>query len=127
MIVNKRTGRLFRLGSAFPIERDIAFYEAGYQSDRYDLVVLAIHDLDATRRAIGKLPLQVVELTYEHGQVWRIAKPMTDLERWKHLEQLPCIFPALRLYFHLEVLEEARGERWFDFEAVEYRPKPAFE
>jgi hypothetical protein len=125
VIVNKRTGRRFHLGSAFPVERDIALYEAGYQSAQYDLVILAIHDLDATRRTIGKLPLQVVEPTYEHGQVWRIPKTMTDLERWKRLEKLPCIFPALCLYFHLEVLEEARRERWFDFEALEYRPKPA--
>lgn len=124
VIVSKRTGRLFHLGSAFPIERDIALYEAGYQSEQYDLVILAIHDLEATRRVVGKLPLQVVEPTYEHGQVWRVPKTMTDLERWKRLEKLPCIFPALRLYFHLEALEEARRERWFEFEALEYRPKP---
>jgi len=44
-------------------------------------------------------------------------------QRWKRLDKLPCIFPALRLYFNLEVLEEARREGWFEFEALEYRPK----
>jgi hypothetical protein len=86
-------------------------------------VILAIRDLDATRRAVGRLPLFVVELTYEHGQVWRIPKTMTDLERRKCLEKLPCVFPALRLYFQLELLEEVRREGWFEFEALEYRPK----
>lgn len=88
VIVSKRTGRLFHLGSAFAVERDLALYDAGYQSEQYDLVVLAIHDLDATRRVVGKLPLQVVEPTYEHGQVWRVPRTMTDLERWRRLEKL---------------------------------------
>jgi hypothetical protein len=122
MIVNKRTGRVFQLGSAFPIERDLALYDRGYQFERYDLVILSIRDLDATRRAVGRLPLQVVEPKYEHGQVWRVPKTMTDLQRWKLLEKLPCILPALRLYFHLEVLEEVRREGWFEFEALEFRP-----
>jgi len=122
LIVNKKTGRIFELGSAFPVERDLSLYDLGYQFDRYDLVILKINDLDATRRSVGRLPLQVVEPKYEHGQVWRIPKTMTDLERWKRLEKLPCIFPALSLYFQVEVLEEARREGWYEFEALEYRP-----
>jgi hypothetical protein len=124
VIINKQTGRSFVLGSAFPLERDLALYDRGYQYEQYDLVILAIHDLDATRKAVGRLPLRVVKPTYEHGQVWRVPKTMTDLERWKRLETLPCIFPAVSLYFHIEVLEEVRREGWFDFEALEYRPGP---
>ena len=121
VIVNKRSEKVLQLGSAFPVERDLALYDRGWQFERYDLVVLAIHDLSATRRAIGKLPLSTVEPKYEHGRVWRIPKTMTDLERWKRLDKLPCIFPAVSLWFHLELLEEARRERWFEFEALEYR------
>ena len=124
IIINKQTGRALRLGSAFPIERDLALYDRGYQFEQYDLVILAVHDLDATRRALGRLRLQIVEPTYEHGQVWRLPRTMTDVELSKRLDTLPCIFPELRLYFALEVLEEARQERWFDFEALEYRTKP---
>ena len=57
-----------------PVERDLALYDRGWQFERYDLLVLAIHGLEATRRAIGKLPLSTVEPTSEHGQVWRIPK-----------------------------------------------------
>lgn len=120
MIVNKKTGRVLELGSAFPVERDLVLYDRGFQFEQYDLVILAIHDLDATRRAVGRLPLRVVESSYDHGHVWRIPRTMTDLERWKRLENLPCVFPALRLYFHLEVLDEVRREGWFEFEALEY-------
>jgi hypothetical protein len=121
VIVNKRTGRVLSLASAFPVERDLAMYERGYQFQMYDLVVTAVHDLDATERALGRLPIQVREPTYEHGEVWRVARAMSKEERLTRLAKLPCIFPALQLYFHLEVLEEARLKGWFDFVALEYR------
>lgn len=124
VIVNKGTGRLLHLGSAFPVERDLAMYDAGYQFERYDLVILAVRDLEATRRAFTKLRPSVVEPTYEHGQVWRIPKTIADHDLRKRLEKLPCIFPAMSLYFHLELLEEVRRERWFEFEALEFRPGP---
>ena len=123
MIVNKRTGRVLHLGSAFPIDRDLELYDRGYQFERYDLVILAVHDTKATRSAIGKLGLKVLTPTYEHGQVWRVPRSMTDPEIGSRLEKLPCIFPAVSLYFRLEALEEARRERWFDFEALECPPK----
>ncbi|MCA9590539.1 MAG: hypothetical protein KC657_34795 [Myxococcales bacterium] len=124
VIVNKRTGRLLHLGSAFPVERDLAMYDRGYQFERYDLVIVAIRDLRETRSAVTKLRPSVVEPTYEHGQVWRIPKTIPDRVLWKRLEALPCIFPAINLYFHLELLEEVRRERWFEFEALEFRPGP---
>lgn len=120
-IVNKRTGKVFQLGSAFSLERDLGMYDRGYQFERYDLVVLAVRDLEETRRALGRLGLQTFEPTYEHGQVWRVPRSMTDAAIWKQLEKLPCIFTAQGLYFRLEVLEEARREDWFRFEALEYR------
>ncbi len=48
VIINKQTGKTLRLGSAFPVERDLELYERGYQFETYDLVVLEIADLDAT-------------------------------------------------------------------------------
>src|SRR5258706_16063730 len=80
LIVHKGTGRVLHVGSAFPIERDLELYDRGYQFECYDLVILAVHDVKATRRAIGNLGLTVVTPTYENGQVWRIPRSMTDLE-----------------------------------------------
>ncbi|HEY2516152.1 MAG TPA: hypothetical protein VGI39_35015 [Polyangiaceae bacterium] len=122
LIVNKHTGRVFHLGSAFPLERDLALYDRGYQSERYDLVVLAIHDLTETRRALSRVGLQITDITYEHGQVWRVPRAMKDLELSDRLQTLPCIFPDQGLYFRLEVLEEARTRGWFTFEPLGYRP-----
>jgi hypothetical protein len=121
VIVNKNTGRVFRLGSAFPVERDLALYDLGYQLERYDLVILQVNNLKETCNALVRLALQVVAITYEHGQVWRIPRSMKTADVQTRVEKLPCVFPAQGLYLNLEVLEEARREEWFTFEALEYR------
>lgn len=121
VIVNKNSGRLLRLGSAFSTERDLTMYERGYQFERYDLVIVAVRDREATVRTLAKLRPSMVEPTYEHGQVWRIPVPMPEAELGRRLERLPCVLPEMSLYFHLELLEHARRERWFEFEALEYR------
>jgi hypothetical protein len=123
VVVNKRTGRVLSLGSGRSLERQLAMYDRGYQFARYDLVILAVHDMEATRRVVGKLPLRVVTPSYQHGQVWRVARDLTDQERRTQLDHLPCVFPALRLDAHIEQLEEARREAWFEFEALEFRPQ----
>lgn len=91
--MNKRTGGALRFGSAFPLERDLAMYERGYQFPLYDLVVTPIHGLDVAERALGRLPIRVTEPSYEHGQVWRVARAMTREERLVRLATLRPSFP----------------------------------
>lgn len=116
VIVNKATGRPFQLGSAFPVERDLAMYDRGYQADEYDLVIVAVHDLEATVRVILKLGPTEVEVTEEGGTVWRVAKAIPAREIRRRLGRLPCMFRGMRLYLTLELLEEAKAGRWFGFE-----------
>jgi len=63
-------------------------------------------------RTLRKLRFSTVEPTYEHGQVWRIARDLTEQEIHARLAKLPCIFTG-SLDFHLEHLEAARDARWF--------------
>ena len=72
VVVNKRTGRLLHLGSAFPVERDLEMYERGYHSEVYDLVIREVADLGKTLDLLEKLRLTVVEPEFESGQVWRV-------------------------------------------------------
>jgi hypothetical protein len=72
VVVNKTTGKLFPLGSAFPVERDLILYDKGYQSDQYDLVVRAIADMERTLDVLEYLGIAIVEPKDEHGAVWRI-------------------------------------------------------
>ena len=126
VIVNKHTGKLKAIDSAYPARRQLELYDLGYQFERYDLVIVAIRDFDATSKALGELSLQLVETTYENGEVWRIPRLMTSAEIARPLMQLPCIFPSQSLRLHaLEVLESARATRWFEFEALECRVRLA--
>jgi hypothetical protein len=114
VIVNKRSGKLFHLGSAFPPERD--------QFERYDLVISAVRDRDRTLAALRALRLQVVEPKEEDGVVWKIPREMTNAELSRMLEPLPCVVPDVSLYFVAEEVENARRARWFTFEAREHVP-----
>lgn len=122
VIVNKRSGKLFHLGSAFPAERDLALYDQGYQFERYDLVISAVRDREQTLARLRALHLQVVEPNEEDGVVWKIPREMTNAELSRMLDRLPCVVPAISLYFVAEALESALRARWFTFETREHVP-----
>lgn len=123
VIVNKRSGKLFHLGSAFPPERDLALYDRGYQFECYDLVILSVRDREQTLGTLGKLRLKVVEPEEAHGVVWRIPRDMTKTELAALLESLPCTVAGVSLYFVVEVLEDAKRSGWFTFETREHEGK----
>jgi hypothetical protein len=120
LIVNKATGKILHLGSAFPLDRDLDLYDRGYHFERYDLVVLEVANLDATLATLLELGLTVVEPTYEHGAVWRVPRSLTRDELAQRLTVLPCVFGDIQLYFRLEALERARPLGHFRFEALEF-------
>ena len=120
VIVNKRNGKLFHLGSAFPPDRDLALYDRGYQFDVYDLAILRVRDRARTLSTLGELRLRIVEPTEEHGVVWKIPRELTDVELSRKLEQLPCTIPNVNLYFVAELLENARLAGWFTFDLREH-------
>ena len=119
VIVNKSTGKVFRLGSAFPVERDLELYERGYQFETYDLVIAEIDDLDATLGTLEKLRISVVEPQYDQGTVWRIPRRLTREELRLRLGGLPAVFGELKLYFDAEELEHARATGRFRFHLLE--------
>ena len=119
LIVNKQSGEVFHLGSAFPVERDLKLYDQGFQSDVYDLVILAVHDLDETLRILGELRIggDVIP-EYEHGRVWRMPRFLTRTELQARLESLPCVFGDQGFYFRLEYLVELRESGCCEFKAL---------
>ena len=102
--------------------RDIEFYDLGYQSTHFDLVVLAIKDLDATVETLFDISPTATDFSYESRTVWRIPRPMTQKEIRTRLSELPCVFPDVLLYFRFERLREAERSGHFKFHALG-RPK----
>jgi hypothetical protein len=119
VVINKATGAVFHLGSAFPAERDLELYDKGYQFARYDLVITTVSDLERTLDVLEELRLSVVEPTFEHGTVWRIPRPLTRKELRDRIDNLPCVFGDTRLYAVAEKLEKARQQGIMEFELLE--------
>jgi len=117
-IVAKADGEVFSLGSAYPVERDIHFYDRGFRSDLYDLVVLEVFDLRAAVALMRAIGPTVVEPKYEYDVVWRIPRDLSETEISERLAVLPTVFPDIRLYFSLELLEQAEANRAFAYRAV---------
>jgi hypothetical protein len=118
VIVHKRTGRAFVLGSAFTVERDIRAFDEGFQFKIYDLVILEIMDRQRTVDTLAAVGPPVVTPEYEYGTVWRIPRGLSKKEIELRLAKLPVVFPEVPLYFCVEALQEARDNRWFRFEAI---------
>jgi hypothetical protein len=121
VVVNKQTGARLVLGSAFPLERDLALYDKGYQFHYYDLVVTKIVTMQQTLDTLQALHISVTEPTYKHGTVWRISRRLTRAELQSNLGQLPHVFAGLPLSGGAEVLETAREKGFFQFELLECR------
>lgn len=119
VIVNKSTGAVYKLGSAYEVDRDARFYDLGYRNHIYDLVVLSVADRSATIDLLRKLAVSEVEIKYEHGTVWRIPRALSQKELVDRIQVLPCVFPEMQLYFSYELLEEARAKGTLEFEALE--------
>jgi hypothetical protein len=118
VIVNKRSGAAFALGSAFPVERDLDFYDRGFETTHYDLVILEIHDLQATLDTLESIGPKIVELQYESDIVWRIPRRLSRDELSARLRSLPCVFGDVHLYLKLEELVAADDDKRFTYRAV---------
>ncbi len=118
VIVNKKTGATFGLGSASPIERVLALYDRGYQCYRYDLVVTGIVELERTLDTLQELQVSVVEPEYEYGTVWQMPRLLVRTELRSALATLPRVFGSLPLYFRAEALEKAKREGFFQYELL---------
>ena len=116
LIVNKRTGKVVVLGSAYTLERDLHAYDAGYPLNGADLIVTAVANEDRAVQLLDDLGITKVEPEEEGGVIWRIPKSLSRAEIRARLKVLPANFGFQSIYFCVERLEEAKREGCFSFE-----------
>jgi hypothetical protein len=122
VIVNKKSGRPLRVITHSPLANDLSLYDRGYQSDRYDLVVLTVENLNETVRVLHGLHVVTMDTYYRNDRVYRVGRGLTEAEVDERLSRLPCVFSG-RFDFGIEKLEQAREDGWFSFKVFEYRGK----
>lgn len=112
LIVNKRTGALFSVGSELTsVERALDLYDRGYQFARYDLTILEVRDQKKTVKTLDRI---------EAGIDWKVSHRMSKTELGEKIDRLPCVFENLRLHSHIETLEKARDSGWFTYGLAEH-------
>ena len=119
VVVDKRTGRVVTLGSAYSLDRDLNAFDAGY---RFRPAFLVITDVRNERHAVDQLMrLNIKEVTPEfaHGVQWKILKVISAQDIETRLRQLPCKFGPIATYFLVEVLEAIRHTGFISFELEE--------
>jgi hypothetical protein len=124
VIVDKSDGAVFVLGSAFSVERDIHFFDRGFGSDFYDLVILEVFDMSAAVALVEAIRPSVVEPSYEFGEVWRVGRPLSSEEIHDRLSVPPALFPDIQLYFKLELLDQAERSHVFTYRVFPRRSAP---
>jgi len=119
IIVDKRTRRVVRLGSAYPVERDLRAYDAGYPLTAAHLVVTAVGDKSRAIALLQQLRVSKIEPEEAHGVTWRIPRVLSRSEIQAKLMTLPADFGVIQVYFSVELLERARQEQCFSFQLQE--------
>jgi hypothetical protein len=119
IIVHKETGRCFPLGSAYPADRDLRAYEAGFVSPNYDIKLTSVAHREPTLDFLQELGITVVEPELAHGTVWRIPRTLSRDELGTLLQDLPHTFRNVMVYFGIEAIERARADGCCEFELIE--------
>jgi hypothetical protein len=120
VVVDKQTGRVVTLGSAYSLDRDLNAFDAGYRFGPALLNITAVrnecHAVDQLRR----LNIKEVTPEFAHGVQWKIPKVLSAQDIETRLRQLPCKFGPIATYFLVEALEAIRrsGDISFELEEV---------
>lgn len=122
VIVNADTGRALQVLAGSSLERDPSLYDRGFQFEAYDVVVLAVANLDETVRAMLGLGERVVDVYYRNDRVYRVGRMLTEDEVRKRLSVLPAVFTGSPAY-RLDQLDAALRAGWFEYRLFESRPK----
>lgn len=111
ILVEKATGRLIHLSSAFSDEQHRAMYEGGcFRFVNPDIVITAVDDIDKAAGLLAALDMCWVVPEVVCGDTFRIPQDYTAEQLRAHLCSLPCRFHmGSHLYW-----------RWSAFQKLEH-------
>ena len=120
VLVNKDTGEIYRMGSAYPREYWIEAYQKGI-GGVCDLLVTSVKDKGEAVELLLALRLLFVEPEEAYGEVWTIPQTFSRNMLMKCLDNLPVRFEDQSLVFHLEVIKQLEESCALEFEIIRKR------
>ena len=119
IIVNKESGEVFCVPSAWPLQRSFWAYEAGYVRSSYNIKITSVSDHDLTLDLLTALNISVVEPEFAHGTMWKVPRFLEREEISRMLSELPCIFRDVHIEHQLEEIEKSRSDNRCTFELLD--------
>lgn len=104
VIVDRITGEVHDLGSAFGLEYWLEAYDRGLHQP-LDVVVLSIGDRQRAASALGQLQMSYVIPEIAHGETWTIPRHYNQKDFIRAFDSLPARFEAQRLIFRMHEID----------------------
>lgn len=119
VVVDKQTGQVVTLGSAYSLDRDLNAFDAGYRFGSAFLVVTAVRNERSAIDQLMRLRIKEVTQEFADGVQWKIPKVISAQDIGLRLRRLPCKFGPIATYFAVEALEAMRLAKDVSFELEE--------
>ena len=104
VIVDRNTGEVHNLGSAFGLEYWLEAYDRGLHQPK-DVVVVTIGDRQRAASALGRLQMSYVIPEVAHGETWIIPQRYNQKDFIRVFDSLPARFEAQQLIFRMRELD----------------------
>ena len=104
VLVDRDTGEVHDLGSAFGLEYWLEAYSRGLHQ-LMDVVVVAVGDRQRAASALGRLQMSCVVPEVAHGETWRIRQSYNQKDFIVAFDSLPARFEAQQLIFRMHEID----------------------
>lgn len=104
VLVDRDTGEVHYLGSAFDLEYWLEAYDRGLHQPM-DVVVISVGDRQRAASALGRLQMSYVIPEVTHGETWTIPQRYNQKDFIRAFNSLPVRFEAQRLIFRMHEID----------------------
>ena len=104
VLVDRETGAVHDLGSAFDLEYWLEAYDRGLHLPM-DVIVLSVGDRQRAASALGRLQMSYVVPEVAHGETWTIPNHYNQKDFIRAFDSLPARFEAQGLIFRMHEID----------------------
>ena len=105
VLVDRRTGDVHDLGSAFGVDYWLEAYDRGLHLP-IDVIVTRVGDRQRAASALERLQMSYVIPEVAHGDTWTIPRHYNHKDFIRAFDSLPARFESQRLIFSMHELDE---------------------